>query len=267
MQLGLATSALGRIPVEQSAQRVAEARLDGVQIELDYEDIECRSGADLSGLTPEACAQVRAAYESCGLQVYALNAYVDLGRADDDSRRRAADHVKGLMSAARHLGTNVLVTGAGARGIGAHERAVDTMRSIMPVAHEHDVIVALEPSYSQSVCCSERTRAFIEEVGYNRLKVLIDPASMLVYDSLDRMFSILGEFILLGHAKDVVVDEAGNPTFVPAGQGQMDYHRYVELLMSHNVDVLIVEHVDGDSLPATLDFLHGVIADVQGSRQ
>ena len=106
---------------------------------------------------------------------------------------------------------------------------------------------------------------FIEEVGYNRLKVLIDPAEVLVYDSLERVFSLLAEFILFGCAKDVTVDTGGDPTFAPAGQGQVDYHRYVELLMSHEVPVLIVEQVTRETLEPTLDFLRGVIADVQGS--
>lgn len=264
MQLGLATSAFGRIPAEESAQLAAAAGLDGVQIGLDSEGIECGSVNDLDSLTPEACAHVRSAYESRGLRVHALDAHVDLGNDDDDGRGRQADYFRGAMPVARSLGTNVLVTGAGPRGVGAYERAVDTMRSIMPVAHERDVIVALRPSYADSVCCSEKARAFIEEVGYNRLKVLIDPADMLIYDSLERIFSLLGEFILLACASDVIVDQGGGLTFAPAGQGQMDYRRYVELLMSHEVDVLIVERVTPDTLDPTLDFLRGVIADVQG---
>ena len=262
MQLGIRTGVLGRVTPEESARLAAEAGLDGVQIALDHGGIERRSPDEL---TPDACAQIRETYESRGLQVYALSAYTDLGVADERRRSRQVEHFRGLMPLARHLGTNVLVTDAGARGIGAYERAVETMRRLMPSAHEQDVLIALEPSYAQSICCSEKARTFIEEVGYNRLKVLIDPANILVYDSLDRMFSLLGEFILFGHAKDVIVDDAGNPTFPPAGQGKMDYHRYVELLLAHKVDTLIVEYVTPEALHPTLDFLRGVIAEVEGS--
>lgn len=265
MRLGLATNCLGRISAKESAHIIKQAGLDGIQ--LSPADIsngsEARSAQQRPN--PEACEQVRAAYESQGLQIYALDAYADIGTADRDRRLEQVAYVKSLMPIARKLGTHILVTSVGPRGIGAYERAVESMQSIMPYAHEQDVMLALEPSYSHCVCCSEKARAFIEEVGYNRLKVAVDPAAILVYDSLDRMFSILGGLVLLGHGRDVTVDATGKPTFCSPGRGQMDYHRYIELLLRHGVDLLIIKHVTAGRLKPVSDFLRKTIADVQGS--
>jgi sugar phosphate isomerase/epimerase len=259
MQLGLTTRTFGPVAVEDSARLAAQAGVDGVQLAIQG----VPAVSDLAPLTPEACRSIRQGYEARGLQVYAVDAYVPAGSADPEGASDAAEHIRALMPLARHLGTSILAASAGPRGINAYEQALLALRALMPLAHEQDVIIALEPSYDSLACCAEKVRALIEEVGYNRLKVLIDPARLLVYDSLDRMFSLLGQFILFGHASDVLVDKGGNPTFVRAGQGQLDYRHYLDLLLAHGVDVLIVEDVTQDTLLPTLDYLRSVIAQVE----
>ncbi len=266
MRLGLAINCLGQMSAEESAHIVQEAGLDGVQLSLAAINASNGSQSAQQLPDPETCEQVRAAYQSRGLQIYALDADADISTANQQRRLRQVSYVKALMPIARKLGASILVTSAGPRGIGAYERAVESMQSIMPYAHEQDVMLALEPSYSHSVCCSEKARAFIEEVGYNRLKVAIDPAAILVYDSLDRMFAVLGGLVLLGHGRDVTVDATGKPTFCSPGRGQMDYHRYIELLLRHGVDLLIIKHATASHLKSVANFLRRTIADVQGSR-
>jgi sugar phosphate isomerase/epimerase len=57
---------------------------------------------------------------------------------------------------------------------------------------------------------------------------------------LDETFDLLGDHVVLAHAKDL--DHDGDAGHLPAGKGLLDYHHYLSLFKSHNIDVPIILH-------------------------
>ena len=71
---------------------------------------------------------------------------------------------------------------------------------------------------------------------------------------LDEAFDLLGERIVLAHAKDLDHDgDAGN---LPAGHGLLDYDRYVRLLQGCGyAGALVLHGLDERDVPACVAFL------------
>jgi sugar phosphate isomerase/epimerase len=95
----------------------------------------------------------------------------------------------------------------------------------------------------------------------SRLKVVIDPANLIVPGDewqrsqvLDEAFDLLGEHIVIAHAKDRGADD----TFRVAGEGLLDYDHYLRLLQSVAfTGPLIVHGLAEDQVDAALQFLSG----------
>ena len=50
------------------------------------------------------------------------------------------------------------------------------------------------------------------------------------------------------------------PAYPPAGQGELDYPRFVQLLARDAVPALVIEYVTEENFAGVRDFLLGVIA-------
>jgi sugar phosphate isomerase/epimerase len=82
---------------------------------------------------------------------------------------------------------------------------------------------------------------FLEEVNSPRIRALLDPANLLEVDDLGEMFGQLTPWIDCLHAKDrkMHVDRG-----VPAGQGDLDYKKFVALAAARTPKApLILEYV------------------------
>lgn len=81
---------------------------------------------------------------------------------------------------------------------------------------------------------------------------------------LDEAFSLLGERIVLAHAKDRAVDG----TVVPAGTGIVPWPRYLDLLYDVGyTDPLILHGLEEADVGAAMAFLRHLPPDVRRSDQ
>ena len=100
-------------------------------------------------------------------------------------------------------------------------------------------------------CCSSRSTAASwpapndapvpEEIGSPRIRALLDPANLLEVNDLEEMFEPAQPWIDCLHAKDrkLHVDQG-----VPAGQGDLDYVKFVTLAADHTPNApLVLEYV------------------------
>jgi len=256
-------------PVEQATRLIADHGLDGVQVPTwyqEYEEYNSRHPAMDPGAFPDDVVRtIVGAFRSAGLDTWAMDAYNNLSAADDELRGGAVESMRRSIEAAPHFGCDTIVTESGRRDVGGFERCVESFREIMPPAEESGVTVCVEPSYAQTVPSSWTMRGLIEEVGSPNLKVLLDPANILCYDATGRPFEVLGDDIVLTHAKDCTVDEKGMPSFPSAGEGQVDWHLFVERTLALDDVPLIIEYANEETIGRVIDFLRGVIADVEGS--
>jgi L-ribulose-5-phosphate 3-epimerase len=256
-------------PVEEAARLIASYGLDGVAVPTIYQEYPQYStrhpAMDPSAYPAEVAEHIRRSFHDAGLATWAMDSYNNISSDDPEVRRAAIDAMKGAIETARRFGCDTVATESGRRGVGGFERCLEAFREFMPLAEAAGITVCVEPSYAQTVPNSWTMRGLIEEVGSSNLKVLLDPANILCYDDSARPFDVLGEQIVLAHAKDCIVDEKGMPSFPSAGQGQVDWPVFLERLMALGDVPLIIEYAKEESFAEVVDFLRTQIAEVEGN--
>jgi sugar phosphate isomerase/epimerase len=98
------------------------------------------------------------------------------------------------------------------------------------------------------------------------LKVNIDSANLFhagelprMKEILDEAFALLGKDIVLAHAKDL--DHDGEAGHKPAGQGLLDYDRYLALLRKyHFKGPLLLHGLTVAQVPGCMAFLRAKMA-------
>jgi sugar phosphate isomerase/epimerase len=95
-------------------------------------------------------------------------------------------------------------------------------------------------------------------VNSPRVRALLDPANLIEVNDLEEMFAQLAPWIDCLHAKDRQVHvEKG----VPAGQGSLDYVKFVQLVARHTPAApLILEYVGPADYRAALAHLRRALA-------
>jgi len=124
---------------------------------------------------------------------------------------------------------------------------VSSMQEALKIAEKYDVILAIEPEVSNVIDSAIKGRRLIDKFKSPHLKVCMDGANIFhkgelprMREILDETFDLLGDHVVLAHAKDL--DHDGDAGHLPAGKGLLDYHHYLSLFKSHNIDVPIILH-------------------------
>ena len=98
------------------------------------------------------------------------------------------------------------------------------------------------------------------------LKVTIDPANLFhagelprMKEILDEAFALVGKDIVLAHAKDL--DHDGEAGHKAAGQGVLDYDRYLGLLRKYDFKgPLLLHGLSAEQVPGCMAFLRAKLA-------
>ena len=134
---------------------------------------------------------------------------------------------------------------------------VATGKELATLAERYNASVLFEPFFRHFFASAKRTRVYLEEIGSPRLRALLDPANLLEVNDQEEMFDQLGPFIDCLHAKDrkLHVDRG-----VPAGQGDLDYLKFVTLAAQRTPQApLILEYVGPDDYKQALAHLRDSI--------
>jgi sugar phosphate isomerase/epimerase len=113
-----------------------------------------------------------------------------------------------------------------------HDLLVETTKAVK-IAEDSDVTLAFEPERANVARNAAKGRALLDEIGSPHLKVVVDAANVIdpehlerQAEDLDRAFELLGPDIVIAHGKDL----GPNDKFMAAGEGVVDYARYLSLL-------------------------------------
>ena len=125
-----------------------------------------------------------------------------------------------------------------------------SMEQAVRVAEEHRVTLAFEPEANNVVVSAQKGRRLLDEMRSSRLKVAMDGANLFhegersySREVFDTAFELLGEDIVIAHAKDV----KGTGEVVAAGRGELDYDRYLENLRGVGFEGSVILHGLGES--------------------
>lgn len=273
LTIGVAT--LG-FPDQTNAQLAEELRQQGirtVQLFLSQSDSrywKYNGRSDLSDLTPARCEALAKAYRSAGIAIHSIGVYTNLIHPDETERRANLAYFEGMMKAGQAMGVRTFITEAGhylsdkpATAVpydfqqDIWKQMVATAKELGRIAERYQATVLMEPFYRGFLASAKRTRVFLEEVDSPRVRALLDPANLLEVNDLEEMFEQLKPWIGCLHAKDrkLHVDLG-----VPAGQGDLDYPKFVTLAAKHTPQApLILEYVGPKDYKQALAHLRNVM--------
>lgn len=273
LTLAIATTRFTEYTNRQLARLVAEQGIHLVQLFFTQSDSrywKYNARLDVSDLTPDRCRSIADDYRSAGIEIHSIGVYTNLIHPDQSERKANLDYFEAMMKVAVSMGVKALITESGhyrpespeARPISpiaydfrenVWKQMVTTGKELAQRAEHHNVNVLFEASDQSFLASAKRTRMFLEEVGSPRIRALLDAANLLELNDLEEMFAQLRPWIDCLHAKDRKLHANHG---VAAGQGDLDYQKYVTLAAKLSPSVpMIVEYVGTKELPPALAHL------------
>jgi sugar phosphate isomerase/epimerase len=268
MNLGIFAKTFVRGSLPATLDAVVDSGLRTIQFNMGL-----TGGSSLPDEIPaELAAHVRDEAALRELFMAAVSGTYNMAHPDPAVRADGARRLETVIAAAPALGTSVVTLCTGSRDAAdmwrrhpdnATPEAWRNMRaSIEPaldVAEHHGVTLAFEPEHNNVVDSAVAGRRLIDELASPHLKVVIDGANLFSGGDLDRQadtlreaFDLLGDHLVLAHAKDVRDDG----TIVAAGQGDLDYDLYLGLLAQHTRSVPVVLHgLAEDEIPDSVAYV------------
>ncbi|KKI89840.1 hypothetical protein WQ54_22065 [Bacillus sp. SA1-12] len=211
--------------------------------------------SDLSSLSDERSKEIVETYRINGIEVTAIGVFTNLLEPDEKELEKNLSYFERLMEIASINGVPYVSSECGfipgMRGINAETyetaflRLVENVKWLVEKAKHYNVSIALEPCVLDVVPSAKRTVDFINQVGSDRLKVLLDPANLIANNSEEEMFSYLTPHIAYFHGKDRKV----NDTYGRAiGDGDIDWPLFLKLYHKHTEGIpFILEYVTRDN--------------------
>jgi sugar phosphate isomerase/epimerase len=134
----------------------------------------------------------------------------------------------------------------------------------LELAEGSGIQLGIEPEPANVICDAHAAARLLEEVASPRLGIVLDAANLLTARSLAQQddvmkeaVSLLGESLVLAHAKDI----ASDGSVVPAGAGAVHLGVFVKLLHSSGFDGALIGHGFGpEKGRAVATTLAGLIA-------
>jgi sugar phosphate isomerase/epimerase len=214
-----------------------------------------------------------------GIRIAAVSGTFNMVDPDAEKRRDYLARLRVLAEASAAIGAPVITLCSGSRDPSdmwrshpgnsepdAWEDMVRSMRLAVAAARDSGVIVAVEPEAANVVSSAQKARRLLDEIDSAHLGVVVDPANLVRTDELSRSgdiieeaIDLLHEDIVLAHAKDISPDSEDG--FSPAGQGKLDYDRYVQQLRAVTYDgPLILHSLDESDVDGCVAFLRSKLA-------
>ena len=242
MRVGIFAKTFTRPQVEVVFDVVKEHHFDCVQFNL-----ACAGLPTLPDeIAPSMITRIREAARNRGIEIAAVSGTYNMIHPEHEVRQAGLRRLRTLASTCHDMGTSIITLCTGSRDIenmwrwhpdNASSQAwsdlLSSMEAALRIAEEEQVTLAFEPERANVVNTAAKGRALLESMQSPSLKVVLDPANLLISGDkghmsqvLNEAFDLLGEDIVLAHAKDRGTDD----TFQAAGEGILDYDQYVHLL-------------------------------------
>ena len=242
MRLGIFARTFSRPTVEGVFDAVREHQLDCVQFNM-----ACAGLPTLpDDIAPSLAIRIHEASMSRGTEIAAVSGTYNMAHPDPEARQAGLRRLRTLASACHGMGTSVITLCTGTRdpenmwrwhpenvSSQAWSDLLSSMEAALRIGEEEQVTLAFEPERANVVNTAAKGHALLAAMKSSRLKVVIDPANLIVPGDehqmsqvLDEAFDLLGEYIVIAHAKDRGADD----TFQTTGGGILDYDQYIRLL-------------------------------------
>ncbi len=209
-----------------------------------------------------------------GITIVSLQGTFNMCHPDAEQRRMGLRRLRVLAEACPQLSTTRIALCTGTRdredmwrrhpdndSPEAWQDMAACVREATEIARQTGVVLGFEPEVNNVVDSAQKARRLLEEIGSPHLKVTFDPANIFHRGELPRMremleeaFALLGQDIVMAHAKDL--DHDGDAGHMAAGQGKLDYDRYLSLLRASGFKgPLLLHGLSEAQVPGCVAFL------------
>ena len=275
MQIGILLATFVRPPLEARLDAAKSHGLTAVQISLDCAGVPAMPDQ----IPPGLAEKLRRETAARGITIASLQGTFNMSHPEAEHRRTGLRRLRVLAGLARELAVPRIHICSGTRDRtsmwrrhpdndlpAAWEDMVASVREATDIAREAGVVVAFEPEVNNVVDSARKARRLLDEIGSPHLKVTMDAANLFHKGELPRMseileeaFALLGRDVVMAHAKDL--DHDGDAGHKAAGQGKLDYLRYLSLLHKYGFTGPIFLHgLSEAQVPGCVAFLREKLA-------
>jgi sugar phosphate isomerase/epimerase len=240
--LGVFETVFPRPSLAESFRDLMQAGFASVQFDLASGKIDVWSGAvDVADVQ-----QIGSWANGCGVAIPALSGTFNMAHPDADIRAVGSEGLRRVIETAPVLGADYVTLCTGSRSMtsmwtGHADNASpdawrDSRNSIaiaLDTAEKVGITLLIEPEPANVVGSAALARRMLDELDHSRLKIVLDPANVVLSDLLrppadvlTEAFHLLGSDIVFAHAKDVSADG----TFCASGTGVVPWPHYRSLL-------------------------------------
>jgi sugar phosphate isomerase/epimerase len=275
LEIGVFSKTFARPTLDEVLDAVLANGLHTVQFNL-----SCAGAPAMpQEIDPALVTRIRQAFVARQMTMAALSGTFNMIHPNLAERRAGMNSLRQLMGVCGDLDAPIVTLSTGTRNPDNMWRAhpdnqsaeawadlLVSMQEAAQMAEEADVILAFEPEVSNVVDSAMRARRLLDEIRSPALKVVIDGANLFHTGELPRMreilteaFDLLGDDIVLAHAKDLSRDgEAGREA---AGTGLLDYDLYMRLLhQCKHMGALILHSLSEEQVAGSVAFLRARLA-------
>jgi sugar phosphate isomerase/epimerase len=241
-RIGIFESVFPRPTLAESFRDLKKAGFSSVQFDLASAGLDVWSGP----IDPAVVSGVERVATETGVSIPAVAGTFNMAHPDPAVRADGLAGIGRVLEAAPMLGATYVTLCTGSRSIksmwhGHEDNASaeawrDSRSSIeaaLETADSYGITLLVEPEPANVVGSASVARRMLDEVGHPRLKVVLDPANIVLSDMsrspidvLSEAFELLGPDIEFAHAKDL----SANGEFCAAGTGIVPWQHYRWLL-------------------------------------
>ena len=234
-------------------------------------------------IDPALADRIREACARRDVTVAAVSGTFNMAHPDEGTRRDGLRRLGVIAGACQRLGTSTITLCTGTRDREnmwrrhpdnetpeAWRDMLATVQEALSTAEEHGVTLAFEAEINNVVDSAKKGRRLLDKMRSPHLKVVMDAANLFDAEDparrlsrseqiLDEAFELLGDDIVIVHAKDVMA----TGEVVAAGKGDLDYGLYLKHLSEAGYGGPLVMHgLAEEEVEGSLAFLRGKLAEV-----
>jgi sugar phosphate isomerase/epimerase len=258
MDVGVVSRSFPQLSNKETAELLAEKGFKWTELCFSQTDSNYwvyNGRSDMSSLSNDRSIEIVETYRSYGIEVPAIGVFTNLLEPDEKELEQNLAYFERHMEIASTNNIPYVSSECGfipgKRGINADtyesafQRFLENLKWLANKAEIYDVSIALEPCVLDVLPSAKRTADFINQVGSDRLKVLLDPANLIAANSEEEMFHHLAPHIAYFHGKDRKVNDTYGRVI---GDGDIDWQKFLELYHQHTDGVpFIMEYVNIDN--------------------
>jgi len=271
MKIGIFAKTFCRPTIEELFQAIAGYGINSVQFNLSCAGLETLP----ENVSSELVGRITDAAEQATVGLAAISGTFNMAHPDPAVRRDGLLKFETLSEVTARLRIPVVTLCTGTRdpvnmwkwhpdndSKEAWDNMVQSIEAALIVAEKNKLILAFEPESENVANSAIRARKLLDELRNPRLRIIIDPANLISpkrnqKEVLDEAFTLLGDAIVIAHAKDRTTDFKA----CAAGKGILDFEYYLQWLKEIGFTGPVIMHgLEEQDVAFSRDFLNRILA-------